>query len=114
LGQLDARILRYVLRDRKTFAQIAEMRGRNSERGKTYFADRFRDALETLAHALAARGLERVAIRGERNAPVEGEDYDRNGILMPQGERGYRVAEDPERLALLRSGQPEHGESNEE
>jgi hypothetical protein len=99
LGQIDARLLRSIIRDRRTFAQAAADRGRSSERGKAYFAERFRDALEQLAHALAARGKASAPIRGERNSPVAGEEYDRNGILVPEGEKGYRVGGDSERLA---------------
>lgn len=111
LGQIDVRILRDVIRERRTFGQLAEMRGRGGRQGTTYYAERFRDALEQLAHALAARGKASAPIRGERNAPVAGEEYDRNGILMPEGEKGYRVGSDPERLAVLRSGPAEAGES---
>jgi len=97
LGRLDTRILIFILKDRKSFAQLADLRGRNGRQGTAYYADRFRDALEMLAHALAARGKERAPIRGERNTAVPGEEYDRNGILVPEGEKGFRVAEDLER-----------------
>lgn len=115
LGHMDSRILRYVIRDGRTFAQLAEDRGRGGRQGTSYYADRFRDALETLAHALAARGKERVAMRGERNAPVPGEEYDRNGILLPEGETGYRVANDLDKLATLRAEQmaSDHGGNDE-
>lgn len=56
LGQKDANILRLVLADGKNYAEIAALNGRSGERGTSYFAQRFRDALETLADRWAARG----------------------------------------------------------
>ena len=98
LGPKDAEILRRVLRDGVRFRKLAEANGKGGREGASYFAERFRDAVETLAHALAARGKARAAIRGHRRDPEPDEDYDRAGCLVPAGE-GYRVAADSERLA---------------
>ena len=102
LGPKDAEILRRVLRDGVRFRKLAEASGKGGREGASYFAERFRDACETLAHALAARGKARAAIRGHRSSPAPGEEYDRAGCLVPAGE-GYRVADDPDRLAHLQS-----------
>jgi hypothetical protein len=56
LGMIDARLLEQVLGDRLTYAECAAARGRAGERGIAYYAARFRDALEALADAWAARG----------------------------------------------------------
>lgn len=56
LGRTDIRLLRNILGERKTFAQCAAMELRFGDRGRRYIAERFRDALEELATARAARG----------------------------------------------------------
>lgn len=56
LGHIDAGILERVLGEQKSFAEVATLRGRGGERGTGYVAARFRDALESLAGARAARG----------------------------------------------------------
>lgn len=56
LGMIDARILRRVLGDRMNYAEVAAATGKAGERGTAYIAQRFRDALEELAEALAAKG----------------------------------------------------------
>jgi hypothetical protein len=56
LGMIDARLLEQVLGDCLTYAECAAARGRAGERGIAYYAARFRDALEALADAWAAKG----------------------------------------------------------
>lgn len=56
VGQIDARLLRRILGDGKSFADCAAMEGKAGERGAWYIASRFRDALELLAESEAARG----------------------------------------------------------
>lgn len=56
LGKEDTQLLVEILRDRKTYKQVAVARLQLSERDVSYFARRFRDALETLAEAEAAKG----------------------------------------------------------
>lgn len=56
LGRIDAKILRQVLGEGKSFAEVAALNGRAGERGTNYYAQRWRDALETLADRWAARG----------------------------------------------------------
>lgn len=55
VGMIDARLLEQVLGDRLTYAECAAARGRAGERGIAYYAARFRDALEALAEAWAAK-----------------------------------------------------------
>ena len=59
LGTIDARLLRAVLGDRLGFADCAEIQGKTGDRGSSYVATRFRDALEDLAHAWSAKGPSR-------------------------------------------------------
>src|SRR5262245_12942851 len=56
LGRIDANILQRVLGEQKSYAEVAALRGKGGERGTRYVAARFRDALESLAKAKAARG----------------------------------------------------------
>jgi hypothetical protein len=56
LGMMDARILRAVLGDGLSFAEVAASRGIPGRDGTAYMARRFRDGLETLSGAWAARG----------------------------------------------------------
>jgi hypothetical protein len=48
-----------VLGDRRTYADVAADRGRAGDAGRRYYAARFRDALEALAEAWAAKGPDR-------------------------------------------------------
>jgi hypothetical protein len=57
VGQIGARFLRAILSEGKTYEQLAEARGRTSERGRTAAAERFRTLLEDLAEDWAATGL---------------------------------------------------------
>lgn len=90
LGHIDMRILRQVLGERLTFAQVAEARGRAGRQGTAYYADRFRDALAALVEAWAAKGTAqrdeegRPKISGERAAPT-GEETDAAGVVVPRG-----------------------------
>ncbi len=61
LGQhnIDCKILRHLLGDRLSYGAIAVMYGKRGDRGVRYIAERFRDALETLANAQAAKGAEK-------------------------------------------------------
>ena len=102
LGPVDAPLLRRVLRDGVPFKRLADDGGRPGRYGTAYYADRVRDALEHLAHALAARGKARAVVRGIRLDPVPGEEFDRAGCLVAPGE-GYRVGADPEHLSPVRS-----------
>jgi len=56
VGMIDARLLEQVLGDGLTYPECAAARGRAGERGIAYYAARFRDALEALADAWAAKG----------------------------------------------------------
>jgi hypothetical protein len=56
LGMIDTRIVEEMIGNRMSYADVAARRGRAGERGERYFAARFRDALEALAEAWAARG----------------------------------------------------------
>jgi hypothetical protein len=55
VGRIDANVLQLVLGDRKSYADVAALRGRAGARGANYFASRFRDALEDLAEAWERR-----------------------------------------------------------
>lgn len=59
LGRIDANIVQRVLGEGKTYAEVATLTGKRGERGKSHIAERFRDALEALADAKAARGRAR-------------------------------------------------------
>jgi hypothetical protein len=103
LGHIDARLVRQVLADRMSFADVAAARGRAGRQGTSYYADRFRDALETLDNALAARGVaptvtdethgEVPEIRAARAEP-ENVETDASGRVVPAG-KGYRLVDDP-------------------
>ena len=56
LGQIDARLVRRILGDRMSYSECAALQGKSGERGISYIAQRFRDALEALADGIAARG----------------------------------------------------------
>lgn len=56
LGMIDARLLERVLGDRLSYSECAALQGKSGERGTSYVATRFRDALEALADAWAAKG----------------------------------------------------------
>lgn len=56
---LDPKILRNLLGDQMSYAAVAVLHGKRGDRGVRYIAERFRDALEALANAQAARGPER-------------------------------------------------------
>ena len=56
IGMIDARLLRRVLGDRMSYADCAALQGKAGERGKTYVATRFREALEDLAGVGIAKG----------------------------------------------------------
>lgn len=101
LGMLDARLLRRILGERRTFEEVAALQGKGGERGRRYIAERFRDALTALDEAFAARGLVTGEIRGERQAAIAGEEVDAAGVLVPPG-RGFRVAEDEDGSARWR------------
>ena len=60
IGMIDARLLRRVLGDRLSFAQAADLQGKSGERGASYVATRFRDALEALTEAWTAKGAMRA------------------------------------------------------
>jgi hypothetical protein len=55
LGRIDANILQRVLGEQKSFSEVATLQGKSGARGAWYVAHRFRDALEALASARAAR-----------------------------------------------------------
>jgi len=55
LGLIDARLLEHLLGERMSYEDCAAARGRAGDRGQRYYAHRFRDALEALADAWAAR-----------------------------------------------------------
>ena len=56
VGMRDWRIIRWVIGDRLSYADIAEKDDRLGQHGRGYVGQRFRDAIETLAEARAARG----------------------------------------------------------
>ena len=56
---LDVRILRNLLGDNMSYGAVAVLHGKLGDRGVRYIAERFRDALEVLANATAAKGPER-------------------------------------------------------
>jgi len=55
-ANIDCKIVRDILGDRLSYGQCALAHGKHGERGQRYVAQRFRDALEALATAQAARG----------------------------------------------------------
>lgn len=119
LGYIDMRILRQILGERLTFAQVAEARGRAGRQGTSYYADRFRDALAALVEAWAAKGQAQHdeegnrRISGERAAPT-GEETDAAGVVVPRGhgevwgvEQGRYVTEmNPDARELSQSSDP--------
>lgn len=56
LCEFDCRILRNMLGDNMNYASVATLHGKKGDRGIRYVAERFRDALECLAGASAAKG----------------------------------------------------------
>lgn len=56
LGEMDSKILRNILGDRLNYSQCAVLYGKRGDRGARYIASRFRDGLEALATAKAAKG----------------------------------------------------------
>ena len=59
LGPIDANILQRILGEKKSFAEVATLTGKRGASGVHYVAERFRDALQALADAKAARGPQR-------------------------------------------------------
>jgi hypothetical protein len=55
---LDVKILRNLLGDNMSYGAVAVLHGKRGDRGVRYIAERFRDSLETLANAQAAKGPE--------------------------------------------------------
>jgi len=55
---IDCKILRNILGDQMSYGACAVLHGKRGDRGARYIAQRFRDALEALAAAQAARGRE--------------------------------------------------------
>ncbi len=58
LGEFDCRIIRHVLGDAMSYGACAALYGKPGDRGVSYIAARFRDGLEALATAQAAKGRE--------------------------------------------------------
>lgn len=56
VGMIDTRLLKRLLGDRLSFTEAAGLQGKGGERGATYIAGRFRDALEDLAEAWVGKG----------------------------------------------------------
>lgn len=99
IGPIDARLLRQILGDRLSFSDVAASRGRAGEKGTRYYAERFRDALEELDGALAARGRQ---VMDDAGAPqirahrADGdEETDAAGVVVPAG-RGFRIVDEAE------------------
>ena len=57
LGAIDARLIWLILGERLDYSQAAALNGCDGERSKSYYARRFRDALDTLGRATKATGL---------------------------------------------------------
>ncbi len=72
LGAIDTRLLRRVLGDWMSYADCAALRGKAGERGVSYVAARFRDALEDLAAASAAKGAGRHSQPDKHQVASEG------------------------------------------
>jgi len=114
VGMVGARMLRRLLVDRVSLQDYADERGKGSEHGRKMVAAQFRFLLEDVAEAWAARGASRsqrdadpwteerrstdllsdTLVRGERSAPLPGEEVDVAGVRAPPG-KGYRVGADP-------------------
>jgi hypothetical protein len=60
-ANLDVKILRNLLGDNMSYAAVAIHHGKRGDRGVRYIAERFRDALEVLANAQAAKGTAKGA-----------------------------------------------------
>jgi hypothetical protein len=58
LGRIDANLVQRIVGEGKSYAEVAALQGKSGDRGVRYIAARFRDALESLAEARAARGRE--------------------------------------------------------
>ncbi len=84
LGMIDTRLLRRVLGDRMGYADIAALQGKSGEKGATYVARRFRDALEDLAEAFAARGKAAPAA-DDKHAAAAREAAEREGSAVAGG-----------------------------
>ena len=74
IGMIDWRLIRRIVGDRTSFSDCAAKEGKAGVRGTTYIAHRFRDALEHLAEALAARG---------KGQPTPDDDYKAAAPLAP-------------------------------
>jgi hypothetical protein len=117
IGAVPARFLRRMLTEGGTFAAEAVERGRDSARGRSQIAERFRFLLETLAEAWGARGASRGELdavdpwpeepgdrrstsrstdRRVRGTPAArtGPETDVNGFVVPAG-KGYRLGDNP-------------------
>jgi hypothetical protein len=57
IGVIDALIVRQVLGDRRSYEDVAVLRGMPGEKSTRYFARRFRDALEYLSDDWAKGGI---------------------------------------------------------
>ena len=57
VGPIDARLIWLILGERLDYSQAAALNGCDGERSKSYYARRFRDALDTLGRATKATGL---------------------------------------------------------
>lgn len=55
-ANLDVKILRNLLGDNMSYGAVAVLHGKRGDRGVRYIAERFRDSLEALANAQAAKG----------------------------------------------------------
>lgn len=90
VGPPDADLLRDILGERQAFADVAAQRGGIRKHDTSYYARRFRDALETLVEAFAARGSladDVTAWRADDGPPVA---TDANGIQVAPG-HGFTV-----------------------
>lgn len=75
VGRMDARIIELVLRERKTYGDVAVAIGRRANReAVTYIASRFRDGLEQLADLWGATGRGHGSIRAERSTATADDD----------------------------------------
>lgn len=94
LGHIDARLLRLVLGEGRTYAEVAALQGKGSgDRAARYIAARFRDALAELDERFAARGVVTGEVRASRAAPSH-EPTDAAGRVVPPAQ-AYRLRDDP-------------------
>ena len=90
IGMIDARLLRRILGEGRSFSEVSAILGKGTgEKGTRYIAERFRDALEELDKAFAAKGIVTGEIRAERQETSASHDYDERGVQVPSG-TGYR------------------------